>query len=536
MSLCYIYLMNSTPSNLPENTIDLQKIIQSQGLQIRSKNQEIERLEEEIRLLRQALFAPKSEKRKDTGLSPQLALFDLPENPPAEEDSKPEKEIVISEHTRKKKGRKPIPDHLPRIEIVHDIADDEKQCACGCALSKIDEDISEKLDIIPAEIRVIRHVRPKYACKNCEGVEDDARSVKIAPVPPQIIPRGIATASLLAYVLTAKFCDALPFYRQEKQFIRLGVDIPRQTMCNWAMMAAEKCRSLLDLLQQEIRSGPLIHVDETTVQVLDEPGRKATQKSYMWIFRGGAPAHPAVVYQYHPTRSGDVAKLFLNGYHGTVQTDGYKGYDFLDNWHDILHVGCWAHARRKFVKALDAGSKKTNRRANKALTFIRNLYKLEKFAKQNKLKSDDIYRLRQEQAKPILESMKAWLHERSSKVTPSSLFGQAAHYCLNQWHRLSNYVENGDAAIDNNAAENGIRPFVIGRKNWLFSGTPQGAEASALLYSLIETAKANNLEPFSYLRFLFEKLPVTSEDKLISLLPTKLTQADLTLPDAPSGV
>ncbi|MCB2183771.1 MAG: IS66 family transposase [Desulfobulbaceae bacterium] len=528
--------MISAQCNLSENTVDLKEIIQSQGQQLESKNQEIERLEEENRLLRQALFAPKSEKRKDQEPSPQLPLFDIPENPPADEESKQEEEIIVPEHTRKKKGRKPIPDHLPRIEIVHDIADDEKKCACGCELSRIGEDISEKLDIVPAVMRVIRHVRPKYACKNCEGVEDDSKSVKIAPAPPQIIPKGIATAGLLAYVVTAKFCDALPFYRQEKQFIRLGVDIPRQTMCNWTMIAAERCQLLLDLLHKEIRGGPLIHVDETTVQVLDEPGRKATQKSYMWIFRGGAPDHPAVVYQYHPTRSGDVAKLFLDGYHGVVQTDGYKGYDFLDSWQDILHVGCWAHARRKFVKALDAGTKKASRRANKALTFIRNLYSLEKFVRQNELKPDDIYSLRQEQAKPILEKMKAWLMERKSKVTPSSLFGQAVHYCLNQWHRLSNYIESGNAAIDNNAAENGIRPFVIGRKNWLFSGTPEGAEASALLYSLIETAKANNLEPFSYLRFLFEKLPTTPMDKLATLLPTKLTLVDLTLPDTPSGI
>lgn len=498
--------------------------------------QKIEQLEEENRLLRQALFAPKSEKRKPDTLSPQLSLFDIPENPPIDDDE-PEEEVVVKEHSRKKKGRKPIPDHLPRVEIVHDISEEEKSCACGCQLSRIGEEVSEKLDIIPAKIQVIRHIRPKYACKGCEGALDAEKTVKIAPVPPQIIPKGLATAGLLAYVVTAKFCDALPFYRQEKQFVRLDIEISRQTMGNWAMLAAEKCQPLLDLLHEEIRGGPLINGDETTVQVLDEPGRAATDKSYMWVFRGGAPKKPVVIYQYNQGRAGEVAKLFLKGYQGIVQTDGYKGYDFLDTWSDILHVGCWAHARRKFVEASKAGgSKKNNRRADKAIKLIRKLYRLEKQAKDDKLDLDAIYEMRQLHAKPILATMKSWLDERRGKAPPSSLFGKAVNYCLNQWPRLENYVKDAHAGIDNNAAENAIRPFVVGRKNWLFSGSPAGARASALLYSLIETAKANKLEPYMYLRFLFENLPTTPENKLSKLLPTNLDAHDLTVPDLASGV
>ncbi len=497
--------------------------------------QKIELLEDEIRLLRKALFAPKSEKRQDED-SPQLPLFDMPENLQDDSEDQKDEPVAVTGHSRKKRGRKPLPTHLDRFEIVTDISEEEKICACGQQLSRIGEEISEKLDIIPAQIRVIRHIRPQYACKGCEGALDDSKSVKIAPVPAQIIPKGLATAGLLAHVLTAKFCDALPFYRQEKQFLRMKIEIPRQTMCNWAMLAAEKCQPLLKLLNAEIRSGPLINGDETTVQVLNEPGRKATNKSYMWVFRGGAPKKPVVIFQYDQSRQGAVANDFLGDYKGIVQTDGYKGYDFLDIKEDVLHVGCWAHARRKFVESESAGSKKNNRRATKALGFIRKLYRLEKQAKADKLEPDDIYALRQQYAVPILAQMKEWLMIRHNKALPSSLLGKAVSYCLNQWQRLANYTKDGHAGIDNNVAENAIRPFVIGRKNWLFSGSPAGARASALIYSLIETAKANALEPYGYLRFLFEHLPTTSEGKLKTLLPISLKSADLILPDSPSGV
>ena len=243
-----------------------------------------------------------------------------------------------------------------------------------------------------------------------------------------------------------------------------------------------------------------------------------------------------VVFQYNQSRQGAVAKDFLDDYKGIVQTDGYAGYDFLDNQKDVLHVGCWAHARRKFIESESSGSKKNNRRATKALTFIRKLYRLEKREENDKMGPDDIYAMRQQYAVPILDKMKDWLMERHQKALPSSLLGKAVSYCLNQWPRLTNYTQSGHAGIDNNVAENAIRPFVIGRKNWLFSGSPAGASASALIYSLIETAKVNGLEPYHYLRFLFEHLPTTSEDQLKTLLPMSLKPADLLLPDSPSGV
>lgn len=533
--------MNYDHSTLPDDASKLKKIIldiQEKFTKVESDYQsEINFLNEQIRVLRQTIFGSKSEKR-DVGESTQLPLFDMPECLPANlsTETKGQKKIVVPEHSRKKKGRKKLPEDLPRVDVVHDLAEEEKVCACGCELSRIGEEVSEKLDIVPAKIQVIRNIRPKYACKKCEGLEDDGPSVKIAPPPAQIIPKGLATAGLLAYVLTAKFVDALPFYRQEKQFGRLGIELPRTTMCGWAMKAAETCLPLISLLKEEIRGGPIIHVDETTVQVLHEPGRAPEQKSYMWIFKGGLSKRPSLIYEYHRTRSGDVAKLFFDGYQGTVQTDGYKGYDFLDHRPDIIHVGCWAHARRKFMDVKKASTSKKAGSSDKALSLIRRLYALEKIAKQKEMSAKEVYEWRQSQAKPILQEFKIWLNKRSSQVVPKSLLGQAVSYCRTQWHRLENYIKDGYTEIDNNGAENAIRPFVVGRKNWLFSGTPEGARASAVLYSLIETAKANKLEPYSYLRYLFEKLPATSPDDLHNLLPQNLSSEKIILPSSPSGV
>jgi len=532
--------MKYDSSTLPNDPIELKKIIvdiQKQSQQDKDVLQEkVEHLSERIRVLQQVIFGAKSEKDDSAGAYP-LPLFDIPENLPDEEECNTEsEEIIIPEHSRKKKGRKKLPDNLPRVDVVHDIPEDEKVCQCGCELSRIGEDVSEKLDIVPSKIQVIRNIRPKYACRQCEGLEDDNSSVKIAPVPPQIIPKGLATAGLLAYVLTAKFVDALPFYRQEKQFNRLGIELPRRTMCNWAMKAADACQPLVSLLKQEIRGGPVVNIDETTLQVLKEPGRTPKQKSYMWIFRGGNTERPSLIYEYHPSRSGEIAKFFLNTYKGVVQTDGYKGYDFLDGCHDITHVGCWAHARRKFMDVKKSSSSQKAGSADKALSFIRQLYSLEKIAKQENISGSDLYDLRQKNTQPILSKFKKWLDKRAGSVAPKSLLGKAISYCLSQWHRLIAYITDGLVGIDNNVAENAIRPFVVGRKNWLFSGTPEGAGASAAIYSIIETAKANKLEPYSYLRYLFEKLPTTAPANLHTLLPHSLSAGDLSIDNSPSGI
>lgn len=488
--------------------------------------QENKLLREQNLLLRSKLFGRKTEKLADPEGAQQQILFDEPAK------DKPEKAgastIEVPAHTRRKTGRKPLPADLPRIEVIHDVSPEEKVCGCGCQKERIGEEVCEKLDIIPARIQVIRHIRPKYACKACEGVESEGPTVTIAPVPEQIIPKGIATPGLLAHIITAKFVDALPFYRQERQFERLGVELSRTSMSGWAIQVAERCQPLLDLLRAEILSGPLINMDETTVQVLGEPGRASQTKSYMWVIRGGPPGKPVLIYQYHPTRSGDVARKYLSGYQGYVQTDGYAGYDFLDGISGVVHVGCWAHARRKFMEVAQASGKHASESADMALSYIQKLYGLEKEFRSRGLGPEEIMSQRQLRALPVLQEFKAWLDKRMRETPPKGLLGKAIAYTLGQWNRLVRYVENGLLTPDNNLAENAIRPFVVGRKNWLFSGNPDGAAASAALYSLIETAKACGLEPYRYLRHLFDRLPFayTTEDYK-ALLPQHLSIAAL---------
>ena len=514
---------------LPDDLHELKTIIIDKSKALHFHQQRISHLEEQVQLLRSKLYGKKSEKvitRKDID---QLALFDEAENDEVVESKEPADEVTVAPHTRKKRGRKPLPIDLPRVDVTYDIPDAEKQCECGCEKACIGKETAERLDYVPAQIRVIRDIRLKYACRNCEGTESDGPTVSIAPVPPQIIPKSICTAGLLSHILVSKFADALPFYRQEKMFARLGVDLPRATMANWAIHAASRMRVLIDLLEKEIRSGPLINIDETPVQVLDEPGRSNTTKSYMWVFRGGTPEKPALIYQYHPSRSGDVPIAFLGDYTGYVQSDGYAGYDRLSKSGKITQVGCWAHARRKFIDVISARKRNKSTKGQRigsadiAVDFIRKLYDIERDAKKLELSYDEVYELRQEKARPILSKFKAWLDKKVNLTPPKGFLGIAVNYTLEQWDKLCGYIEDGRIAIDNNLAENAIRPFVVGRKNWLFSGSPRGADASAAIYSIIETAKANNLEPYRYLRYLFAKLPFIENDaEYDNLLPTRI--------------
>ena len=514
------------PTLLKQKLIDVhQKFVELQQY----FDKETGMLREQIQLLRSLLYGRKSEKAIPVDGPQPLPLFDMPEPEGLDQE---EEEIHVPGHTRKKGGRKKLPEDLPRVEVVHDIDEQDKVCSCGCQLKRIGEETSEQLDVIPAKIQVIRHIRPKYACPECEGIQDDGPTVRIAPVPEQIIPKSIVAPGLLASILTEKFIDHLPFYRQEKRFRRLGVDISRTSMCRWAMQAATACQPILNLLEEEVLAGIFIQADETTLQVLNESGRSPTAKSYMWVFRRGDPDRPVLIYQYHPTRSGDVANAFLRDFKGTVQTDGYAGYNFLDHVEAIHHIGCWAHTRRKFTDVARAlGKNRKPGAVDSALGYIKKLYAIEKRIRAGNSTPEEIYELRQKEAKPILEDFEKWLRKKQLQTPPKGLLGKAVAYTLNQWHRLIGYIENGNLCIDNNMAENSIRPFVVGRKNWLFSGTPEGAEASALLYSLIETAKANELEPYAYLRYIFDNLPLakTLED-YEALLPWNITAGQMAVP------
>ena len=479
-------------------------------------------LTEQLNLALARRYAASSEK-----LSPdQTSLFDE-----AELDSKvldtiadassDDEEIIVAAHQRKKRGRKPLPEHLPRVDVIHELAEDERRCEHdGRRLTEIGEVISEQLDIIPAKIQVTRHIRKKYAC-------DCGRCIKTAPLPAQPIPKSLASPGLLAHITVSKYQDALPLYRQETILQRIGVDIPRATLANWMMRAGSLVQPLINLMQDRLLSHDIMQMDETTVQVLKESGRKAQSKSYLWLQRGGPPQQPVVLYHYDPGRGAGVAKRLLAGFKGYLQTDGYDGYNAAVASHRLTHVGCMAHARRKFSEAVKAqGKTKQRGKAHRGLTLIQKLYRVEK--QTRKLSPEIRHAHRQRQAKPVLDEMRAWLDQVLPQVPPTSATGKALHYLHNEWPKLVRYLDDGRLEIDNNLAENAIRPFVVGRKHWLFSDSVKGVTASANLYSLIETAKANGLEPYAYLRYLFTELPkAETVDAIEALLPGNLDMNQL---------
>lgn len=416
--------------------------------------------------------------------------------------------------------------------MVFDLPEDQKVSACGCPLSRIGSEITERLDIIPAKIQILRIIRYKYAPKcTCEIPENAPGEVRIAPMPSQIIPQGIVTPGLLAHVITAKFVDAVPLYRQEQQFMRLGLDITRGTLASWVRLTAQACMPIFVLIGREVRAGPVIHMDETPVQVLKEPGRANTTQSYMWVCRGGPPGKPAVIYRYYPTRSARVADELLADYRGYLHTDGYIGYEAVGMREGIRHLACWAHVRRKFVE-VEKGIKGSLKAgvAKEMLELIGKLYKIEDDAREKELSPDQVVAFREKESRPVLEQIKMTLDRHANKTPPKSLLGKALLYALNLWPKLTVYLENAFLRLDNNIAENAIRPFAVGRKNWLFSRSPRGADASAALYSIIETAKANALEPYAYLRLLFTEVPrATSEAELRDLLPQYLDRSRLNI-------
>ena len=510
--------MQNPPKQLLDEVKSLKILLAEQAVQnqqLLQENQHISAqvlsLQEQLNLALARRYAASSEK-----ISPdQIRLFDEAEQatvPALTNDELPE-EVLVPAHPRKKRGRKPLPEALPRIEAVYELSPEERHCPHdGSLLKEIGAAVSEQLDIIPAKIQVIRHIRKQYAC-------DCGQCIRTAPLPAGPIPRSLASPGLLAHVTVSKYQDALPLYRQETILQRIGVEIPRATLANWMIKAGMLVQPIINLLRDRLLAYDIIQMDETTVQVLKEPNKKAQSKSYLWLGRGGPPDQPVILYDYDPSRSQQVPKRLLEGFSGYLQTDGYPGYHAAVAASSLIPVGCMAHARRKFTEAVKAQRK--NKRqgiAPRGLVLIQKLYRVEKQAKG--LSAKDRHQYRQQHAAPILEWLRIWLDESLPKVPPGTLAGKALHYLHNQWPKLIRYLEDGRLAIDNNLAENAIRPFVVGRKNWLFSASVRGVKASANLYSLIETAKANGLEPYAYLRYLYTELPrAESVEAIEALLP-----------------
>lgn len=493
-------------------------------------------LEEKYLSLTRMIFGRSSEKLTEEDHR-QMRLFNEAEEGSDEDGGDGEAPTVdVAAHERSKRGRKRAEEHLPRVDERHDVSEREKHCpCCGKQRPLIREEISEEKEIVPAKVFVRRHIRPVYGACSCKGFgESEAAAVVRAPMPERMLPGSDAGASLLAFVIASKFVDSLPFYRQEKIFARLGMTVARMTLCNWAIAVARRCAPLIDLMWEKVRAGPLQQMDETTIQVLKEPQRSPTAKSFMWVNLGYVAVEnrlkPLVLFHYHPSRSKEVALSVLAGYDGYLQSDGYGAYAQAGSLPGIVHVGCFAHARRKFYEAAQL-SKKAGA-AEQALALIGSLYRIEKLLRgqlsQGTISREQFCTQRAEQAKAVLEKLYEWLVKKVDQVPPKTKLGQAVNYTLHEWPKLIHYLDAWFLTPDNNAAENAIRPFVVGRKNWLFSDTPRGAHASATLYSLVESARANGLEPYHYLRHLFDHLPnATTTAAIERLLPTNLSSADL---------
>lgn len=480
-------------------------------------NAEKQSLFEQLRLLIEQRFGPSTEKyrveQRDLFFDEAEVLVDVADAEAGAEPGADSEQASVPRKRRSCGGRAPLPPELPRVEVIHDLVDAQQQCPTdGATLKLIGEDVSEQLDIIPAQVRVIRHVRRKYACTACE------EHVVTAPMPPQPLPKSNASPALLGYVAIAKYQDALPLYRQEQIFKRLGLDLPRNTLARWMVQMSALLVPLTDVMRRHLLSGALIHMDETTVQVNTEPGRAASSTSYMWVSRGGPPGQQVVLFDYDASRSGQVPARLLGDYGGILLSDGYEGYAHVVRQNGITHAGCWSHARRKFVEAQKVQPKGKVGKADWALSLIGKLYRVEKRAKH--LSPAERQALRDAESRALIQKLEQWLEKSVTQVPPKTAIGKALHYLQGQWPRLTAFLQDGRIPLDNNPAENAIRPFVVGRKNWLFSHTPRGAHASATIYSLIETAKANGLEPYAYLVDVLKNLPAAETEADISnLLP-----------------
>ena len=492
--------------------------INNQGKVIVSKEALIVILEERLKLANIQKFAAKSEKNRydlngslfnESELEQMLADLDI-----KIDDLEPETEQVT--YTRRKPSRKQFPAHLPREVIEHDLEEHEKFCNSDICnniqLKRIDTEESEQLEYIPAQIKVIVHQRHKYVCPCCE-------SFTTAQKPAQIIPKSYATPSLLATVATQKYVDALPLYRQSKIFKRHGVDLPDNTLGQWMIKVGQAVAPLIQLITKHIREQSVIGVDETTLQVLKEPGKAANSKSYMWVATTLATEDKAVLFKYSADRThNNILDIVGDTYTGALMSDGFSGYETAQKKCGFTHLGCLVHVRRKFKDARAAYGKKKPHRVDPVLTLISSIYRLD--AQCKKLPQEKQYDFRQSKIQPLYNKIKKWLDEHKN-TAPSTLTGQAILYARNQWHKVERSLLCSTYPLDNNMSENAVRPFVIGRKNYLFSGTPHGASASANLYTLIETAKANEIEPFAYLQHVFEQLPIIQEKggDIGSLLP-----------------
>ena len=467
---------------------------------------QVELLMEAIRLSRQKRFGVSSEKINGDGMEQLSLLFNEAEvYTDTEEQSAKEEEVPVAAHKRRKKHEytlDELPENVPVEVVEHRLPEEERVCPeCGETMEEIGKEVTRRLKLIPARVVVQEDWYYTYACRNCEKNGIGTPVVK-TPREKAVIPGSFATPEAIAQFMVQKFMMGVPLYRQEQELKLQGIPLSRQTMSNWLLKASEMyLEPVYEELHRELLTHEVLHADETELQVLREPGKKAETKSYIWLYRTGRDAeHPIVLYEYQPSRSQSHPKAFLDGFNGYLHTDGYAGYHGLPK--DIIVVGCWAHARRYFdeaMRSLPKGKAKGGAAAQ-GLAYCSLLFRLEQGLEG--LPPEERYKQRLEQEKPVLEALFAWAETRNA--APKSALGKALHYLQEQRPYLMNILLDGRLELSNNRAERSIKPFVIDRKNFLFANTPRGAKGSAVIFSLIETAKENGLDPYRYLVWMMK--------------------------------
>jgi transposase len=525
----------------------LKQDVLSKNTQVGFLHQEIDSLNHQLKLLKVALFGKKSEKFKDSDVEglrdlilPNLfneaeTIVDGPEDKDENESSDSDESVEIDNKVTKKKkpGRKALPLDLEREEVIHDLTEEAKICHCGCAMSNIGEESSEQLDYIPAKLRVLVHKKLKYACRKCY---ENVQTARMSGSHINIIDGGTASSGLLSHSMVSKFEDHLPFYRQSQMWLRKNINISDRTLCNWMIKCSDLLEGLIPHLKADIFNSGYACSDETGLNVL----LSDSSKSYMWVHHSGSRLNRSVLFDYHDSRSGKKALEFLEGFKGVHQCDGYSGYNHLYGVEieedenlvlrsdknkkqkkvlissGALRAGCMDHARRKFYDVYKTSNKKAGL-AKEILTYIKKLYKTEKEIQARNLPVAEIKSLRQSASVKIFNEIKKKLLYSKDLVAQNSALSNAVNYMLNQWDALTLYLEHGEVRIANADAERIIKPFVIGRKNWLFSKTERGAKASAIIYSIVETCKANNVNSYEYLRYVLVQLKKAKTDESINI-------------------
>ena len=537
--------MSNGLDNLPDDPAELKRLlleerarrdaIQAQVEQIKREAAErMEAMEQrhkaEMAAILRRFYGPHSEKFDPT----ELLLFgvNVAETIPVDEkvvEAESGEKLTKRRINHDKHGRRKLPDHLPRIEIVHDLNPEEKKCpCCGKDRTCIGSEVSEQLEYIPASFKVLKNVRNKYACKECDAAGNGAQ-IEIATKTPQPIEKGLPGPGLLANVIVSKLGDHLPLYRLEKIFDRHGVDIARSTMCAWMLAASSLVKPLVELMIGRVKKSRVIHTDDTRVPVQDETVKGKCKSGRIWTYIGD-DANPYIVYDYTPDRTRAGPHDFLADFKGYLQADAYGGYDGIYTRGDVIEVACMAHGRRKFFDAKETDG----RRGAQMLAMVARLYAVEDEASGKiprnavpgagtvagkPLDYDGRRELRQRKSVPILAEIKTWLDAETQIVLPRSPMGLAIGYMLNQWEALNRYVEQGWLNIDNNAAERALKRVALGRKNWLFAGHDEAGASHAKLYTLIASAERHGIDPQRYLTSVLAKIGSTPVSQLGQFLP-----------------